>query len=100
MAVVPPHAEKRYWRRYIYLWYAYATFEEVDAGDMQRANEVYQRALKAVPHTQFTFSKLWVMYAHFALRCCDVERARKIFGHAIGKCANARLFNEYIEMEL
>jgi crooked neck len=27
---VPPVEEKRYWRRYIYLWYAYALFEEVD----------------------------------------------------------------------
>jgi crooked neck len=25
---VPPAEEKRFWRRYIYLWYNYATFEE------------------------------------------------------------------------
>jgi len=27
---VPPINEKRYWRRYIYIWYSYATWEEVD----------------------------------------------------------------------
>jgi hypothetical protein len=44
--------------RYIYLWIKYALFEEIDAGDMDRAREVYRAALKLVPHHQFTFSKV------------------------------------------
>ena len=28
---VPPVAEKRFWKRYIYLWLNYAIFEEVSA---------------------------------------------------------------------
>jgi len=31
IAVVPPAKEKRFWRRYIFLWLNYALFEEVDA---------------------------------------------------------------------
>jgi crooked neck len=47
---VPLSPEKRLWRRYIYLWYNYATFEEMEASDPIKAKEVYERALKLVPH--------------------------------------------------
>lgn len=30
VAQVPPGQEKRYWRRYIFLWLNYALFEEVE----------------------------------------------------------------------
>lgn len=66
---IPPIQEKRYWRRYMYLWYSYATFEELDAKDPIKANQIYTRALKLVPHSKFTMTKLWIMYANFALRC-------------------------------
>lgn len=36
IANVPPVLEKRYWRRYIYLWINYALFEELQAEDAQR----------------------------------------------------------------
>ncbi|KAL4471338.1 hypothetical protein ABPG72_011115 [Tetrahymena utriculariae] len=96
---VPLAHEKRLWRRYIYLWYNYATFEEIEANDPLKAKEVYERALKLVPHSKFTFSKLWVMYAHFQVRHENLEAARKIFGTAIGKCPNDKLFREYIDIE-
>lgn len=28
---IPPGKEKRFWRRYIYLWYNYAVYEEQEA---------------------------------------------------------------------
>jgi crooked neck len=31
---LPKIEEKRFWRRYIYLWYNYALFEELDALDL------------------------------------------------------------------
>lgn len=99
VAAVPPVAEKRYWRRYIYLWYAYAMFEELDADDKERAEKVYERCLALVPHKLFTFSKLWVQFAHFQLRCANLPRARKLLGEAIGRCPNEKIFEEYIEME-
>ncbi|CAN0516317.1 unnamed protein product [Ectocarpus sp. 8 AP-2014] len=36
IANVPPVLEKRFWRRYIYLWINYALFEELQAEDAQR----------------------------------------------------------------
>lgn len=30
VAQVPPGSEKRYWRRYIFLWLDYALFEEIE----------------------------------------------------------------------
>jgi hypothetical protein len=54
---VPPLQEKRFWRRYIYLWINYAIFEELQAKDMERTREVYRQMLKVVntaaaaPHT-------------------------------------------------
>jgi crooked neck len=65
---VPPGQEKRFWRRYIYLWYNFAIFEELDAADYVKAAAVYDRAIALVPHQLFTFSKLWVFYAQFLLR--------------------------------
>ena len=40
IANLPPLAEKRYWRRYIYLWINYALFEELQAEDVQRTRQV------------------------------------------------------------
>ena len=57
---VPPVAEKRFWKRYIYLWLNYAIFEELTAEDAERATQVYQRALNLIPHSEFTFAKLWI----------------------------------------
>lgn len=47
---VPLAPEKRLWRRYIYLWYNYATYEELTNNDLLKANDVYERALKLIPH--------------------------------------------------
>lgn len=68
VANTPPIAEKRFWRRYVYLWEHYALYEETVAADFGRARDVLQRALRAVPHASFTFSKLWLMAAHFEVR--------------------------------
>jgi hypothetical protein len=44
VANLPPGNDKRFWRRYIYLWIKYALFEELDAGEPERAREVYRYA--------------------------------------------------------
>lgn len=56
----------------MYIWYNYAVFEEEAAQDLAKAEQVYERALKLVPHKKFTFGKLWIFYAHFCLRCNDL----------------------------
>ena len=96
---VPPGSEKRHWRRYIFLWLAYAIFEEVDTKDFDRARDVYKTAIEIVPHKSFTFAKLWNQYARFEVRRLNLIAARKVFGTAIGMCPKERLFKAYIDLE-
>lgn len=99
VAQVPPGTEKRHWRRYIFLWLNYALFEEIETKDYDRARQIYQTALKLVPHKQFTFAKLWLLYAHFEVRQLDLPAARKALGAAIGMCPKEALFKGYIQLE-
>lgn len=100
IANVPPATEKRYWRRYIYLWINYGLFEELEANDPERTREVYRECLKLVPHKTFSFSKIWVMAANFEIRQKRLGAARKILGMAIGLAPKDKIFKTYIEMEM
>lgn len=100
IANVPPSQEKRFWKRYIYLWIYYAVYEELSAKDVDRTRQVYQACLEIIPHEKFTFAKVWLMYAQFEIRQKDVSAARKALGMALGKCPKPKLFKGYIELEL
>ena len=100
IANVPPAAEKRLWRRYIYLWLKYAIFEELKAKDVPRTREVLEACRKLLPHTHFTFAKFWVHFAHFEVRHDRLDSARKLLGFAIGRCPKDKSFKAYIELEL
>lgn len=100
VAQVPPGSEKRHWRRYIFLWLNYALFEEIEAKDYTRAREIFQTAVNLVPQKQFSFAKLWLMFAKFEIRRLDLPAARKILGAAIGMCPKEKLFKGYIELEI
>ncbi|TFY58476.1 hypothetical protein EVJ58_g6398 [Rhodofomes roseus] len=100
VAHVPPGGQKRHWRRYIFLWLNYALFEEIETKDYARARQVYETAIRVVPHKQFTFAKLWLMFAKFEVRRLDLPAARKILGAAIGMCPKEALFKGYIQLEL
>ena len=100
VGAVPLAAEKRYWRRYIYLWIKYAIFEELVVGDSEKTRSVYQAALKIIPHKRFTFAKMWLLYAYFEIRQKRVDSARKSLGTAIGMCPKEKLFRGYIELEV
>jgi crooked neck len=97
---VPPILEKKYWRRYIFLWINYSVFEESIAKNMDRSNEVYKKMIEIVPHKKFTFSKIWILYSHYHLRNKNLEAARKVFGMSIGICPREKVFKAYIELEL
>ncbi|KAJ8604367.1 hypothetical protein CTAYLR_002564 [Chrysophaeum taylorii] len=97
VAVVPP-AEKRYWRRYVYVWLEYAVYEEF-RDDMERARAVYRTALGIIPHKKFTFGKVWLQAAEFEIRRKDLRAARKLLGEAIGKCPKPKLFKGYLRLE-
>jgi crooked neck len=100
VAEAPPIKQKRYWRRYIYLWLNYAIYEETEAKDPVRARKVYDAAILVVPHKIFSFAKLWQLYAEFELRQLDIEKARLIYGRAIGECGKEKIFANYSDMEL
>ncbi|KAJ1901856.1 NineTeen Complex (NTC) component [Kickxella alabastrina] len=100
IAEYPGVAEKRLWRRYIYLWLNYALFEEIQAKDLLRARQVYQACIDLLPHKTFTFAKLWLQYAWFEIRCLNLIQARKALGRALGTCPKDKLFRGYIEIEL
>ncbi|KAJ0311847.1 hypothetical protein COL5a_005548 [Colletotrichum fioriniae] len=97
---VPPAQEKRFWRRYIYLWINYAIFEELQAKDMERARQIYKVCLELIPHKKFTFAKVWLLKAQFEIRQGELTAARKTLGQAIGMCPKDKLFRGYIELEL
>eukprot|EP01047_Picozoa_sp_COSAG01_P056633 COSAG01_NODE_6446_length_3661_cov_48.411286_1_plen_247_part_00 len=100
IANLPPAKEKKFWRRYIYLWINYALFEELEAGDPAKTREVYQQCLRVVPHSKFSFTSLWTMFAQFEVRQKNLDAARRIFGNAIGRAPKAKVFDEYISLEL
>uniref|UniRef100_A0A7E4W298 TPR_REGION domain-containing protein n=1 Tax=Panagrellus redivivus TaxID=6233 RepID=A0A7E4W298_PANRE len=100
VANIPPYEEKRYWRRYIYLWISYALYEEIDVEDVERTRDVYKACLEVIPHKKFTFAKIWIMFAMFEIRQLDLAQARKIMGNAIGKCPKKKLFTAYIDLEM
>eukprot|EP00045_Choanoeca_perplexa_P008244 m.75973 g.75973 ORF g.75973 m.75973 type:complete len:670 (+) comp14415_c0_seq1:2-2011(+) len=100
IANVPLDQEKRYWRRYIYLWIYYAVFEELEAQDIERARAVYKACLDLLPHKVFTFAKVWLLAAQFEVRQKQVTAARKLLGMALGRCPKDKLFKGYIELEL
>ncbi|KAH9848939.1 hypothetical protein C2E23DRAFT_888769 [Lenzites betulinus] len=91
--------EKRHWRRYIFLWLYYALFEEIETKDYERARQIYETAIRLVPHKQFTFAKLWITFARFEVRQLKLPAARKILGTAIGMCPKEALFKGYIQLE-
>ncbi|ETO30213.1 hypothetical protein RFI_06907 [Reticulomyxa filosa] len=91
--------EKKFWKRYIYLWYKYVIFEELIAKDIERCRKVYQCVIKLIPHDLFTFGKMWIHFAKFEIRQNNLQNARNIFGTAIGKCPKKSIFNQYISIE-
>jgi len=100
IANVPPAPDKRLWRRYIYLWLRYSVFEELVAADAERARLVLAECRRIVPHSVFTFAKLWIHAAHLEVRQMKLPAARKLLGNAIGRCPKQKIFREYIQLEL
>eukprot|EP00536_Pseudo-nitzschia_multiseries_P008425 jgi/Psemu1/198021/e_gw1.213.57.1 len=105
VAQVPPGntGEKEHWKRYIYLWIYYATYEELTNRDLKRASEIYKTCLdRVIPHKQFTFAKVWIYAAKLHIRRKNLTAARKLLGRAIGTCKGKepRIFREYIAIEM
>eukprot|EP01080_Neovahlkampfia_damariscottae_P007962 gene7962-12428_t len=96
---IPPIEEKKYWKRYIYLWLNYAVYTELTAKDVEKTREIFKSCLKVIPHKKFSFSKVWIMYSQFELRQKNIDEMRKILGHALGIAPKDKLFKFYISIE-
>lgn len=89
------------WRRYIYLWIRYFTHMELRQLDVESCRSLYKRCLNdIIPHSNFTFSDIWIMYSEFEIRQNNLPLARKILGRALGMCPRPKLFTRYIELEV
>ncbi|KAF2428912.1 pre-mRNA-splicing factor CLF1 [Tothia fuscella] len=100
IAQIPPSNEKRHWRRYLYLFLFYATWEELTTRDFERVAAIYQAAIKLIPHKKWTSSKIWLNYARFQIRQMDLQPARKTLGQSLGLAKKNKLFKEYIQLEI
>merc|ERR1712241_434300 len=67
---------------------------------MEKARAVYDKLIKVVPHKQFSFAKIWKIYADFEVRQLNLGRARLIFGRAIAECQKERIFLDYADLEM
>jgi len=92
--------DKRNWRRYIYLWVNYAVYEELVAGDMDRARQVMKTCLDLIPHKIFTFSHVWLHAAHLEIRAKNLPGARKLLGYSMGICPREKVIKGYLDFEL
>jgi crooked neck len=101
IANIPPSMEeKQLWKRYIYLWIYYALYEELQRHDLDRASKIYDACIDLIPHSKFSFSKIWINAAKLHIRRKDLVSARKLLGKAIGMCGKEKIFTEYIALEL
>lgn len=98
-AQIPRHPIKDEWRVYISIWIAYAFYEELKMKDIKQARRVYQSCLGIIPHTTFTFSKIWLMYAQFEQRNNNLITARAILNQAVAVCPSRKIFEGSIKME-
>lgn len=52
--------------------------------------------LKLIPHSAFTFAKIWLLAAKLEIRSRRLDAARKILGTALGMAPKHKLFRSYI----
>ena len=118
MGQVPPDQHnKDSWRRYIYVFIYYAVYEELMNRNRSRAIQVYTTCLnKIIPHSNFTFGKIWILLGQLYIRDHNITATRKLFGRAIGTILKhiksvpdenhpmmkklEKIYNTYIQTEL
>lgn len=55
---------------------------------------------QVIPHSKFTFAKLWILAAQVHVRRKDLPSARRLLGQALGRCPKPKLFASYIDLEM
>ncbi|KAL6125772.1 hypothetical protein ACLB2K_073826 [Fragaria x ananassa] len=61
MSNVPRTRNNQLWKGYIYMGINYAVYEELDAGDSERARLVYRHCIDVIPHEEFSFATIWLL---------------------------------------
>lgn len=97
---VPEIKEKKYWKRYIFLWINYAVFEELLNNNSDISDKIYKLALSLIPHKIFTFSKMWILYSQYLIRKKQINEHRLLLGKSIGFCPNEKIIRYYIDVEI
>ncbi|CCE62246.1 hypothetical protein TPHA_0C00900 [Tetrapisispora phaffii CBS 4417] len=87
--------------RYICIWIRYLIFVEKTGNDTELCRTLYNDLISnIIPHKEFTYPLIWIMYANFEIRQDNISNARKIMGRAIGICPSDELFRSYISIEI
>ncbi|RID76152.1 hypothetical protein BRARA_B03139 [Brassica rapa] len=71
IANIPSPEEKRYWQTHIYLWINYALYKEIKTEDVERTRDL-------IPHSKFSFAKIWLLAAQFEIWLLNLASARHI----------------------
>lgn len=102
VAKIPMVKEKKYFRRYIYLWLFYAQFEESVVKDVARARSIYTAGIELMGSLGIWFGKVVKSAAEFELRQLNLEGYRKICMNALVKSdgAKSNIPRFWIETEL
>lgn len=91
------------WNRYVFIWIRYALWLEYAQENPIAARSVWQRCVLIIPHSKFSFAKVWIEYSRFETRAGGLSEGRKVLGKAIGKTSKlppkAKLFRYYIDVE-
>lgn len=100
-AAIPTSRTKdKYWKQYILIWIKYLTFLELTINDIPLCGQKFEELIhNIIPNDDFTFSKIWILYAEFEIRQDNLEKARSILGRSLGLCPKRKTFKYYIDLE-
>ena len=96
----PPVLEKKYWKRYSFVWIKFIMFSELICKDMVTTAKVVESCLDQISNRTFTISKLWNQAALFYIRNKQVDKARETFQRALKNLETGRIYKYYIQMEI
>jgi len=57
---------------------------------------IYRECLKLIPHSKFSFAKIWLLAAQFEIRQLNLAGARQILGNAIGKAPKDKVSLKFV----
>lgn len=81
---IPPYAEKKAWRRYIYLWINYAIYEELQNKDIKRTRAIYKKCIDTIPNKKFTFAKVYyILYIRYGYYMQNLKLDNIIFNKLV-----------------